>query len=250
MGDFKRNGQLFIVMEDGSFRALQHLDTIETLTPYDPNFKTTVKGYNISMNSIDTDFLVAAIDNLNKIIEERKKEEIKKIESWLTDEPFTLNKHLIGYGYAPIRPDEKHKAMYERYKALKPELFESKHCGCKINYLALDEYKKQRDDSVDALTTLILATSKLPKLDPDDNSFIKRLENNNIWINNKKKVVTVKKPDGSVIKVKCDQRDEFDPYVGTALALAYKEFGSKSKFRKYVDELLAKQNKKDKKKGE
>lgn len=39
------------------------------------------------------------------------------------------------------------------------------------------------------------------------------------------KVVTQSQPN---------KQDEFDPYVGVALALAYNLFGSKTKFRKYV----------------
>lgn len=80
-----------------------------------------------------------------------------------------------------------------------------------------------------------------------NNGVIKRLESDKYFINEDKKIVTVKKPDDSVIKVKCDKRDEFDPYVGVALAMAYKEFGSKAAFKKYVDTNVTKQSKKEKK---
>ena len=45
------------------------------------------------------------------------------------------------------------------------------------------------------------------------------------------KVVAMSKPVGD---------DEFDKYIGVALALAYVTFGSKTKFHKYVDSLKTK----------
>ncbi len=42
--------------------------------------------------------------------------------------------------------------------------------------------------------------------------------------------------------------DEFDPYIGVALALAYNLFGSKTKFRKYVKEEILKEPKEENKK--
>lgn len=39
-----------------------------------------------------------------------------------------------------------------------------------------------------------------------------------------------------VFSVKCSTEDSFDPYVGAALALAEAQFGSKSKFKKWVDQ--------------
>lgn len=64
-----------------------------------------------------------------------------------------------------------------------------------------------------------------------------------LWVNEKKKIVTAKNRSGELIKVKCDEKDEFDPYVGAALAYAYQQFGSKTKFRKAVDKLLKKEGK-------
>jgi len=46
------------------------------------------------------------------------------------------------------------------------------------------------------------------------------------------KVVTISNPV---------KDDEFDPYIGVALALAYNLFGSKTKFRKYVKEEILKE---------
>jgi len=45
------------------------------------------------------------------------------------------------------------------------------------------------------------------------------------------KVITQSKPNAN---------DEFDPYIGVALALAYNLFGSKTQFRKYVKEEILK----------
>lgn len=227
MGDFNRNGQLFIVMNDGSFRPLEAAEVskaVENSYEFDKcccgfniratgvlRVRTTIEGYETNMDTINTDVLVAARDNLNKIIEERKRKEAEAVRKKLEEQIYK------AFNLPPM-PEFKHwlKSYMTTDIALTKDAF-----------------------------AVTIATSKLPKLDPNDNGFIKRLEKDNIWINEKKKVVTVKKPDGSVIKVKCDKRDEFDPYVGTALALAYKEFGSKSKFRKYVDDIVAKQKKKD-----
>ena len=54
------------------------------------------------------------------------------------------------------------------------------------------------------------------------------------------KVVTQSQPNNA---------DEFDPYVGVALALAYNLFGSKTQFRKYVKEEILKETKEDKDKA-
>lgn len=59
-----------------------------------------------------------------------------------------------------------------------------------------------------------------------------------IYPNEKKKLVVVKFDDDSVIKVKCSKEDEFDVYVGVALAYSYKQYGSNTKFRKMVDKLI------------
>ena len=52
------------------------------------------------------------------------------------------------------------------------------------------------------------------------------------------KVVTISNPV---------KDDEFDPYIGVALALAYNLFGSKTKFRKYVKEEILKEKEEIKK---
>ena len=51
------------------------------------------------------------------------------------------------------------------------------------------------------------------------------------------KVITQSQPNAN---------DEFDPYIGVALALAYNLFGSKTQFRKYVKEEILKETKEDK----
>ena len=53
----------------------------------------------------------------------------------------------------------------------------------------------------------------------------------------KKKMVVVKFKDNTIIKVKCQEEDEFDVYIGVALAYSYKSFGSNSQFRKFVDNI-------------
>ena len=318
MGNEKTNRKLLIIDESGTVSALEWCEikdvTSAKFTPplYMDNtpvhFKadicteTVISGERGYVFDIPTCMFESAKKTLDAIVADKRRQEIEEIEKELK-EMGTPNSARIRCGYAPIgwTIDEETRELYERYKALKPELFKHHYCGTEINLAYIDEYgctgghhlpddelleyikndvdlckrmvrlisnstygktgekhifmgargsgktlmlreKWIKDNFVNQLLTL--GTSKLPKLDPNDNSFIKRLENNNIWINEKKKVVTVKKPDGSVIKVKCDKRDEFDPYVGTALALAYKEFGSKSKFRKYVDDIVAKQKKK------
>jgi len=54
----------------------------------------------------------------------------------------------------------------------------------------------------------------------------------------------------TVTMAKTSKDDEFDKYVGAALAIAYQLFGSKTQFKKYVDEnakeiLKVKKNKTD-----
>lgn len=332
MGDIKPNKRLLIIDESGNVSALEWCEIKDiTSAKFTPPFyidntpvhlkadmctETVISGERGYLYDMPTCMFESAKKTLDFIVADKRRQEIEEIEKWLNEKPLTVNKIQIKHGYAPTCPDEKNKAMYERYKALKPELFEYTTISTKIKepwirerfkaelnslygrenifggcHLPPDEHAKYCKNDVECTRNLypefmitdkvattyntclfmaarasgktemqrkwikdnlhlfttdcpkfIFRTSNLPKLDPNNNSFIKRLEN--IWINEKKKVVTVKKPDGSVIKVKCDKRDEFDPYVGTALALAYKEFGSKSKFRKYVDEIVAKQNKK------
>ncbi len=286
MGNEVKNTKLLIIDEKGTVSALEWCE-IKDITHHKdmpilymnnkpvqlkPNIctETVISGERGYLYDIPTCMFESAKKTLDFIVADKRRQEIEEIENELK-EMGTPNSARIRCGYAPIgwAIDEKTRELYERYKALKPELFEH-HDGLVgidkelINYAypkrvfmsarcsgKTEMQRKWIKDNLHLFATdcpkFIFSTSKLPKLDPNDNSFIKRLEKSNIWINENKKVVTVKKPDGSVIKVKCDQRDEFDPYVGAALALAYKEFGSKSKFRKYVDELLAKQNKKDKK---
>jgi len=53
------------------------------------------------------------------------------------------------------------------------------------------------------------------------------------------KVITQSKPNAN---------DEFDPYIGVALALVYNLFGSKTQFRKYVKEEVLKETKEENKK--
>ena len=48
-----------------------------------------------------------------------------------------------------------------------------------------------------------------------------------IYVNEKKRVVTVKYTDGTVSQATCDKDDTFDPYIGTCVALARRFCGSK-----------------------
>lgn len=57
-----------------------------------------------------------------------------------------------------------------------------------------------------------------------------------ITINEEKQIVTVAFPNGKVAMSRCSKDDKFDPYVGAALCIAAELFGSKTKFKKYVDE--------------
>lgn len=57
-----------------------------------------------------------------------------------------------------------------------------------------------------------------------------------ITINPDKKIVSVTYDDHDTTIVKTHEEDDFDPYIGVALGMAYKIFGSKTAFRKWVDE--------------
>ena len=65
-----------------------------------------------------------------------------------------------------------------------------------------------------------------------------------VYPNEKKKIVVVKFNDNSVVKVKCQKEDNFDIYVGVALAYCYKKYGTNSQFRKFVDKVTIKNKEK------
>ena len=71
-----------------------------------------------------------------------------------------------------------------------------------------------------------------------------------IQINEKKKIVTVVFEDDDVKMIKCSDKDEFDPSIGVALCIAAHVFHSKTKFKKFVNNQIEKQNKKKKAKNE
>lgn len=57
-----------------------------------------------------------------------------------------------------------------------------------------------------------------------------------VTVNPGKKIVSVTYDDHDTMIVKAHEDDDFDPYVGTALGMVYKIFGSRTAFRKWVDE--------------
>lgn len=65
----------------------------------------------------------------------------------------------------------------------------------------------------------------------------------NIYVNESKKCIAVKFSDGDVRVIHCSENDSFDIYVGVALAIAKKSFGSSEKFHSKVDKILKKGNK-------
>ena len=67
-----------------------------------------------------------------------------------------------------------------------------------------------------------------------------------IQVNEKKKIVTVVFEDDDVKMIKCSDKDEFDPSIGVALCIAAHVFHSKTKFKKFVNAQIEKQNKKKK----
>lgn len=67
-----------------------------------------------------------------------------------------------------------------------------------------------------------------------------------IQVNEKKKIVTVVFDDDDVKMIKCSDKDEFDPSIGVALCIAAHVFNSKTKFKKFVNTQIEKQNKKKK----
>ena len=64
-----------------------------------------------------------------------------------------------------------------------------------------------------------------------------------VTVNKKKKKVTVVFGKNDYQIATCVDGDTFDPSIGVALAMAYKAFGSKTKFHKFVNSIV------DKKKG-
>ena len=63
-------------------------------------------------------------------------------------------------------------------------------------------------------------------------------------INEDKKKVTIVFDKNNYTIATCTENDEFDPAIGVALALAYKCFGSKTKFHNWVNAQVQKNSKK------
>ena len=61
-----------------------------------------------------------------------------------------------------------------------------------------------------------------------------------VTVNEAKKKVTVVYGKGDYQIATCSENDTFDPAIGIALAMAYKAFGSKTKFHKFVKSLTDK----------
>ena len=91
----------------------------------------------------------------------------------------------------------------------------------------------------------------LEEVNYGNNDSIRKKNNMNFTINEEKKVVTLvaqeknECPLNTALKdrklnkvsiVKCHKDDDFDKYIGAALAYMYNKFGSKTAFRKWVDE--------------
>ena len=87
-------------------------------------------------------------------------------------------------------------------------------------------------------TIVIDDWASLPFFIKPDAEKVKKLPINSdiakILINEKKRVVTVTFTNGDVKMAKCSEKDEFDPEVGVSLCMAYHEFGSKTKYKKYL----------------
>lgn len=65
----------------------------------------------------------------------------------------------------------------------------------------------------------------------------------NIYVNESKRAVAVKFCDGDVRVIHCCEDDTFDVYVGVALAVAKKVYGSSEKFHTLVNKKIKKGNK-------
>ncbi len=65
-----------------------------------------------------------------------------------------------------------------------------------------------------------------------------------IYFNTKTNELCIKWNDDTITSAKCSDKDEFDVYIGFALAYTKKMFGSNTKMRKFVDEHYKTSNKK------
>lgn len=203
MGDFNRNGQLFIVMNDGSFRTLESVaisTDVENCYEFDKcccgfnvcatgviKNRITIKGYGTSTDTIDTDFLVAARDNLNKIIEERKRKEAEEARKKLEEETSKLvNRFRILNGLKPVKIETTldltnyQTADIEFTKRMLKHELNSVY-GCSIftsdvtspRYVTLNMARSSGKSMMNLknyvdneISKAILGTSKLPKIDP------------------------------------------------------------------------------------
>lgn len=59
-----------------------------------------------------------------------------------------------------------------------------------------------------------------------------------VYVNHTTRIVAVEWIDGTSTKVKCQPDDDFSVDIGVALAYCYKFFGSKTKFRKVIQEKI------------
>ena len=64
------------------------------------------------------------------------------------------------------------------------------------------------------------------------------LEIRNVLANKDKRLITVVFEDGKHEIIKCAEQDDFDIYVGVALAIAQRYFGSKNQFHKATNKRL------------
>lgn len=107
-----------------------------------------------------------------------------------------------------------------------------------------DLEKNSRDKEIEATTIALKSRNhswcgvEIDKIIFDEVFIRNNYKIKGIYPNEEKKLVVVKFDDDSVIKVKCSKEDEFDVYVGVALAYSYKQYGSNTKFRKMVDKLI------------
>lgn len=176
-------------------------------------------GYRLGdMSFIPTDDLVDIVGQFNKIISERG---VPVVSTPLYINGKAVKKIIYG-------GQEYNLSMWDDHATSKRFLVTARSSGKTL--MSAEQFIKDNYG----------LAKKVVESDPEEKD---------IWVNEKKKLVSTKLDDGKIIKVKCDDRDEFDPYVGVALAYCYKKFGSKSKFKKYVEKKLVKESKKGKKKA-
>lgn len=120
--------------------------------------------------------------------------------------------------------EEASKQLEQSFISVKPIYFDTDSIKVMSKEIEKDINEFKEAKKLQLMSTYGLQLSTLPII-------------KSVYPNEEKKLVVVKWCDNSVTKVTCGEDDSFDIYVGVAIAVCKKFFGSNTQFRKTVDNL-------------